>query len=399
VKLTAFIAGRYLRSGRKSLRHSAIMAVTGAGIVLASFLVLLSLAILAGSHRTYRRAILDFNAHLIIAGPGLIGTEGQEELEGFLKDLSGRRIPLAYSPYVSHTTLMPTVKGMKTVIFKGIALERLSQVYPLNLAALPDTSHSTSDGVYVGKAIIALQPQIGTIGRIKILRLDGEEAGGGSRYETLPVVGSFTSGVHDFDAQFILMDYRALQRRFDKGDGVSGYEIRLDDIDRVNELVGLIAARFQDRYDLRRWDELNAELLEILHKERFTTFVVAVLVLLIACLNIMGFNFLFFMEREREFRILNVLGAGLRRLRGVLTVLSLATGGVATLIGAGLSYAAMTYLERGPGIPLDPEVYFVDKIPVYFEPTWFVAFVVGTVFLCLVTGLTSGWVILRRRDV
>lgn len=402
MKLTAFLAGRYLWLGGKSPRHTVVIAVTGLGIMLATFLVLLSLGILAGSHHTYRRAILDFNAHLIIASPGPIPKPEQAELEAFLGDVNLRRIPLTFSPYVSHTTLMPTPKGMKTVIFKGIALDKLASVYPLTLTTFPHDGSTpsralgSSSGLYVGQAMATLMPQIASSRLLKVLRLDDSLAGTGSRFESLPVAGTFTSGVHDFDAQFVLMDYRELNQHFGKDDTVSGYEIRLGEIGRVGELSGLVAGRFQDRYDVLSWDELNGELLDILEKERLTTFVVATLVLLIACLNIMGFNFLFFMEREREFRILNVLGAGLTRLRGVLTVLSLATGGVATLIGALLSLVAMTYLARGPGIPLDPEVYFVDKIPVYFEPVWFALFALGTVGLCLVTSLVSGAVILRR---
>jgi lipoprotein-releasing system permease protein len=211
------------------------------------------------------------------------------------------------------------------------------------------------------------------------------------------VAGTFKSGIHDFDAGFVLADIKWLQKHYFADKRVTGYEIRLAGPEKADAFVQLFRARFGDSFLLLTWEQLNADLLEILVHEESTTFAIAAMVILICCINIVGFAILFFVLHEREFGILSLLGCKLSKMRAVLSLISVAAGSVATLMGAGLSVLAMRAMASGRGIPLDPEVYYLDRIPVELQLQWMVGFVGLTIVLCFMASLAASLLILRRR--
>lgn len=373
----------------KNLRASVILIATF-GILFATAAVLVSLGVLSGYQRMYRDAVLGFSAHLIVFRDDGLTQEEQTELAQFLESLS---IPNEFSPYHFYEALAPGKKGFEPLIFKGIDPAKRSAVYPMSFQSLPK---GTANGVFVGKDVPAAQPEIKKTGYLKYLILRGEAGSSRTRYERLAVQGTFESGYFDFDSRFVLLPLKLLQTRFLKNPVVSGFEIRLKDPDAVLAVKDAISRRFLRQFDILTWQELNQSLFEALKLDRTVVFSVSFLILLIACLNIFGFNFLFFMERKREFLILSALGMGLGRLRRLLALLSLILGGLSALIGTGIGLILLKYLADGPGIALDPEVYFVDRVPVYFETSWFMLFLAGVVALCLATSWLAGRVVVKR---
>lgn len=385
-----FLIRRTLFSQTQGAWRSFTAWISLLGIALSTCFVLVGVSVLLGFQDTYKKAVLDFNAHVIIYQQSGMSPQEALEIQDTLQKMQSQGFPSHFAPYLFYESLMPSLSGMVPIILKGTDLKKVSQVYHLDLQAIPNVSLGMGEPwqAYMGKDLLARQKGARERGKLKIITVKS--------HDEIPVTGFFESGLYDFDSQFILMDLAHLQKKYFSHSDITGYEIRLDDANAVDIFAAALENHFEGRFQIVTWHELNRNLLAALALERTAFFSVAVFVLLLASLSVFGFGFLFFTEREREFLILSALGVGLNRLRALLAILGLILGGGAAFLGGILSSGFLLWLTRGPGIALDKEVYFVDKLPVHVDVWYFISFSFLTVLCCLLTSFAAGHVVIRR---
>ena len=407
MKFNFYLAKRFLFGHAHNTWRSSILMTALSGIFFASTFVLVSVGIMAGFQNAYRSAVLNFNSHLIItAAQGL--SQGDQDVVMELLASNQNQTPNIASPYLFYETLMPTKQGMRPVVLKGVDVKVRNNLYPFVFApqalsrpsgTLPPEGEGQGEGpneIYIGSGILDLQPDIARSGKLKLVTVKNKNGAALTHLETLPVSGTFSSGLYHFDSQFVFMDLQELRHKYFYDEQVNGIEVRLKNSDQIQILANELRQKLPPEFEVTTWDELNNSLLEALKLEKSAFSLVAFLILLIACLNIFGFSFLFFLQRKQEFLILSLLGLPQAELRKLLRLLSVTIGAVATVFAAIFSYGILAYLYYGPGIKLDPDVYFVTRVPVFFEWFWFVAFMIGTWILCLATSWVAGRVVVKR---
>lgn len=394
--LTTQLAMRLL-TGRNRIRlFSSGLPFAFLGIFLASLLVLVTLGILSGYQRAYRDAVMQFNAHVVIAKDGGLDALEQKDITDTLTRLFPNH-PHAFTPYIYRETLLPVRQGFKPLILKGVDFATLAQVYPFHIWGFDKAPLKNKPHVLVGSGLASEILDLATSRNLRFLNLQTDKKELAlTKLETLAVDGVFQSGLYHYDGQYVLVDQHDLANRFFKSDKIHGYEIRLAHPDDISPFVRELRSDFAGLYLVTTWDELNADLLKALKLERMTVFVIIVLITLVACLNIFGFNFLFFVGRMREFRILALLGFSRADVSRLLRRLSVALAFVATLFATVLAGGLLVYLRDGPGIRLDPQVYYVDRVPVHFEWLWFAVFLMVAWLLCDVTSALAGRVMIKR---
>ncbi|MBU0506921.1 MAG: FtsX-like permease family protein [bacterium] len=388
--LMKFLIKRYLFTYSEKNLRAWIIVLSSLGIFIASCLVLISLGVLSGYQRVYKEAILGFSSHLIIYNEVGLTPIQMQETETYLAQ---KENDFAFSPYHFYEALAPGKKGPKPIIFKGIDPQKKSAVYPMQFQNL---TKGMANQVFVGADLIKEQPEIKTHGILKYLVASKEGETIKTSIGQVPVQGTFNSGYYDFDSRFVLMPMSLLTKLFLKAPQVSGYEIRLHNLNDLERIKTELKEKFFYAHDVLTWDELNESLLTALMLEKTVVFAIAFLVLMIACLNIFGFNFLFFAGRKKDFMILSALGMANKHLRHLLALMSFILGGVAVLVGSIVALLVLTWLKQEPGIPMDPTIYYVNKIPVFFEYSWFFLFFAGALILCYLTSVMAGKVLLKR---
>ncbi|MCP5463468.1 MAG: ABC transporter permease [Deltaproteobacteria bacterium] len=379
-----FLAKRFLGQKNERSVRSQIMLISFLGLLFVSAFVIVALAILSGSQKVYRDAVLNFNAHILIFHQDGLYEHEVKSINAFLlENTQGFHA----SGYQYHEILVPTKLGLKPVIVKGIELAQKKEVYPLSWQ---EEKNFSGDGAYLGKELYrSLQARGETFSYINAKE-------GLSLKQSLRIAGQFESGYFDFDERFVLMDLALLRKTFSKAQQVEGLEIRLNHVEELDVVAEALWQKFGDDFEIQTWKELNHSLFEALKLDRTVVFSVSLLVVMIACLNFFGFLFLFFMERRREFLLLNRLGLSKQGLGRLLVFVGLSVGGASVGLGSVLGLAFVFYLHK-VGIALDPTVYFVDRVPVFLEPIWIVAFVSGALLLCWLTAQLAGMVLLKDK--
>jgi lipoprotein-releasing system permease protein len=192
------------------------------------------------------------------------------------------------------------------------------------------------------------------------------------------VVGIFESGMYDYDSSFAYISLAQAQDFFQLGDGVTGIEIKVDDIFLAAEVATAVEGALGGRYWVRDWKEMNRNLFSALKLEQIIMFVILVLIILVAAFNIIGTLTMIVIEKSREIAILKAMGATRRAVMGIFMLDGLIIGGVGVAIGIPLGYLICWAIETFYTLPAD--VYYISHIPVRIN-AFDVALVAGSAFL------------------
>jgi lipoprotein-releasing system permease protein len=88
-------------------------------------------------------------------------------------------------------------------------------------------------------------------------------------------------------------------------------------------------------------------------------------------------------DKTREIGILKAMGMRARVVRRIFLMQGLVIGAVGTLIGTTLGVAAGFTIDHWHLIALDPQVYFIDHLPVRIDPLEVVFIVLASVAIAV----------------
>jgi lipoprotein-releasing system permease protein len=211
--------------------------------------------------------------------------------------------------------------------------------------------------VYVGDDLTLISP-LGDLGPMGVL----------PRSRKFRVAAIFYSGMYEYDASHAYVKIDAAQDFFDLKQNVTGIEIKIDEAERVAEIRPAIAALVKDRDDVRvrDWKELNKNLFSALKLEKIATFIILSLAILVASFCIICTLLLMVTEKSKEIAILKSLGASDHAILKIFMTEGVMIGGIGTVFGVTTGLTVTSGLKWF-GVRLDPDVYYVDKLPINIE--------------------------------
>ena len=211
--------------------------------------------------------------------------------------------------------------------------------------------------VYVGDDLTLISP-LGDLGPMGVL----------PRSRKFRVAAIFYSGMYEYDASHAYVKLEAAQDFFDLKQNVTGIELKIDDAERVSDIRPGVEALVKDRDDLRvrDWKELNKNLFSALALEKIATFIILSLAILVASFCIICTLLLMVTEKSKEIAILKSLGASDNAILKIFMAEGVMIGGIGTIFGVTTGLTVTSGLKWF-GVRLDPDVYYVDKLPINIE--------------------------------
>ncbi|MDB4953451.1 MAG: hypothetical protein JWO36_1020, partial [Myxococcales bacterium] len=180
------------------------------------------------------------------------------------------------------------------------------------------------------------------------------------------VAGIFFTGMYEYDLKYVYVTLDSLADFLDRGDAIDGIEVRVGSPDETTEYVQRISDLLGPHYLVQDWKELNRSLFSALKLEKIAMFLVLGIVILVASFSIVGNLIMVVVEKAREIALLKTLGASDNGLMGVFAVQGLLIGIIGTVLGVTTGLAAC-WAGKEFGIPLNPDVYYIDRMPVHVE--------------------------------
>lgn len=203
------------------------------------------------------------------------------------------------------------------------------------------------------------------------------------KIKRLKVVSTFNSGLHAYDKGFSYTSLESLRRilSIPEGlyDGIHIYSQNPEvDIKRLQKFVG-------DNVVVRGWWEDNANFFAALEMEKFSLFIVLMLIILIASINIISSLLMTVMNRRSEIALLISLGASKREIKKVFLYLGAIIGSVGIVVGAILGLLGVWVLDNFEIIKLPADVYPTSTLPVDLSLIDFSMIVVGAFVIVLLS--------------
>jgi lipoprotein-releasing system permease protein len=267
--------------------------------------------------------------------------------------------------------------------------------------APPPPAANVLPGIVLGKELArSLRVYVGD--EIDVVSPNGElgPAGPMPKSRRFRVAGVFYSGMYEFDMKHVYVLLEQGQRFLGTGDAITGIEIKVRDVDRAPLTADAIrrALTAQDDLRVRDWQELNSGLFGALELEKLAMFITLGIAVLIAGFCVFGTLTLMVQEKQREVGILFAMGATRRSIVSVFVIEGWLIGLYGATVGLGLGYL-VTFVFEHFGFRLNPEVYYIDRLPVAVNPMEFVFVGLVALGVCVVSTIFPAVLASRLRPV
>lgn len=203
-------------------------------------------------------------------------------------------------------------------------------------------------------------------------------------------VGRF-SIKQDYDYQYVFVSLDFIRSLVDSPDAATGIEIKLTPGADVEDVKEKLSAQFKTPVNIRNKDEQNAAFFKLMNIEKWISFAVVSLTLIIVSFNLVSALWMIVLDKKKDISILQSMGASPGDVRKIF----MRSGWMICFLGLaiGIILAVGFYiLQKQFGIVPIPEGFVVNSYPI--ELRWVDILIVGiTVF---VIGTLAAWMPARK---
>jgi len=211
------------------------------------------------------------------------------------------------------------------------------------------------------------------------------------RSKDFRVVGIFEAGFQEYDTRLVYADLHQAQLLADRGDTVTGVELRLHDLTRAPDVARrLERALGGGPYHTLDWQELNHNLFTALEIQKVMLSLVIATIIFVAAFNVVATLIMVVLEKKREIAILKAMGAKDSAILSIFLLQGTVVGVIGTLLGLVVGGAICAWLTHYE-FPLDPKVYLIDHLPVRTSPVEFALTVAIALAICVTATLVPSW--------
>jgi lipoprotein-releasing system permease protein len=181
------------------------------------------------------------------------------------------------------------------------------------------------------------------------------------------VTGIFRTGLYQYDTKFTYVELETAQELLGLGEAVTGVEFNVVDPWTANDVARRLGDSLGYPYRADDWQRQNANLFSALKLEKLAMGVILLLIVLVACFNIVSTLIMMVAEKTREIGILRSMGMTGKGITRIFMYQGLVIGLVGTALGGILGGGLAWALHRYKFITIPGDVYFVDRLPIQLD--------------------------------
>lgn len=399
---TWFVAKRLFAQGGSSGRASRLATgIATVGVAIGLAVMLVSVSIVLGFQKEVQDKVLGFGAHIKVMNYKSIG---QQEFSPIVIDDSITS-KLQAIPNVASVARFCIKPGMlKTdANFKGIAIQGIGQDYDQSFISshlvkgeIPEFTDSVSSGKLVISQAMAREMQVDTGQEIYAYFFEKTV-----RARKFTVAGIYQTNLTDFDKNFAYTDLCTIHRLLGwDSQQYAGAEIRLKDFERLDETLMDVINKVNHKQDaygnyyssltIRQEHPQIFGWLQLLDMD---IVVILILMICISTFTAVSGLLIIILERTNFIGIMKALGARNKQVRHLFLNYALLIILRGIVLGNLLAFA-LIYLQKQFGlITLDPEVYYVEAVPVLVNWWWVLAIDLGTLVVSALAMIVPSFVV------
>ena len=397
-----FVAKRLFAQGGSSGRASRLATgIATVGVAIGLAVMLVSVSIVLGFQKEVQDKVLGFGAHIKVMNYKSLG---QQEFSPIVIDDSITS-KLQAIPNVASVARFCIKPGMlKTdANFKGIAIQGIGQDYDQSFISshlvkgeIPEFTDSVSSGKLVISQAMAREMQVDTGQEIYAYFFEKTV-----RARKFTVAGIYQTNLTDFDKNFAYTDLCTIHRLLGwDSQQYAGAEIRLKDFERLDEtlmdVIGEVNHKqdaYGNYYSSLTIRQEHPQIFGWLQLLDMDIVVILILMICISTFTAVSGLLIIILERTNFIGIMKALGARNKQVRHLFLNYALLIILRGIVLGNLLAFA-LIYLQKQFGfITLDPEVYYVEAVPVLVNWWWVLAIDLGTLVVSALAMIVPSFVV------
>jgi lipoprotein-releasing system permease protein len=430
---SSFVGARHVRSPKSGFL-TVISILSICGVSLSSCALSSVVSVMGGFSQDLKRKILGNHAHITIDEESAAPWEGYDDVLGRVRLVPG---VVAATPVVRSEVMVSSPSNLAGVIVYGIDPGTIGNVIelpkdievgklgyledPVKLVHLPPDEvigigpggeqylHGAEMGpeddidpevkaaisaapirpgiivgrelaktlhVYVGDEVTLVSP-LGDLGPMGVM----------PKTRKYRIAAIFYSGMYEYDATHVYTTLAEAQNYFALPDQITTIEVKVDDAENADRVTPLVAAAVHNPdLRVRDWREINKNLFSALKLERIATFLILSIEIIVASFCIVCTLLLMMTEKAKEIAILKALGATDGAILRTFMTEGVIIGGIGTLLGVSTGLALCTGLAWF-GLRLDPDVYYIDRLPIDVNGWDYGAVTIAALTICTIATL------------
>lgn len=392
LRFSKMVALRYLWSRRSEAFISIISIISVVGVALGVMVLTMVMAVMTGFQHELREKILGANSHIVVRPVG--GRVGDwRTFKGTIAAVPGVN---SVSAYTYNQALLRTESSATGVLIRGIepdsaAAEQLQSylgagqqvadlLKPQAPMAAADSEVETAElppliigheltksfGIYPGSAISLLSPTVSS-----------SPFGLVPRFRRFAVTATYRSGLIEYESGLAYTDIQSAQRFFQLGESISGFEVRVGQIEDAPKIARSILDALGGAgsgFFVQDWTETNKPLWDAIALEKRVYFIVLLLIIVMASFSIITTLVMIVLEKRGDIAVLRTLGATSGSISNIFRIQGAVIGGLGVVLGLIFGFVGSIALKKY-GFPLNEKVFQMSELPVEIDPVNF--FLVG----------------------
>lgn len=378
-----FIAKRYLFSRERKALVSMITIISVIGVAVGVAALIVVIGVMDGADKLLFGKISDLWPHIRITS-----VEGVQRDEDLIKRIQAHPEVLKVEYVLEKQAFIQAGSGVEAPK-QGIRLIAQDELGSDNLYKIPNIR--TGEPIRIGEREILLGGPLAVNLQAfqgKPVQLISSAPVKTALYPVLKstrmkVMGYFNTGFYEFDANVAFITTQDMRRLYPTMEGYDYIHVKLKDPWRADVVKDELKL---EGYRVSTWVDENATFFGALKLEKFGLFIILMLIIVVAALNIIGTLILMVIEKTREIGILKAIGASERAIARIFLIDGMLIGLVGTGVGLAIGVAMCMAI---PLIKFDmpAAVYNFDSLPVEIRIPTVLAIVACSMIVCTLAAL------------
>ena len=357
------------------------------GIATGVMVLMLAMGMMHGTQKEWQKSLFVMNYPLTVVPLGYHATD-----DDLVEKLSGKFPELKFSPFYQTGVFSKSNSGIEGFMLYGVDFAQEMQINPVLKKAKENSLQKASKfKLFVGQAF--LDKTFMQKGQKLTLNFSREQSIG---FGSMPIQkrfiidASFDSGLNKYDEKILYTTHQAFHKILKRTKGVyDGIHIysndAVNDIKKIHTFLEEIG--YEKTVHLQGWWEQNASLFAAMEMEKKALFLVLLLIILIASLNIISSLLMTVMSRRAEVALMKTLGATSLEIESIFFRLGAIIGISGIVVGTILGFIGMWILTTFPIISLPKDVYGFTNLPIDLTATDFFSIILGAFIIVLGSAL------------
>ncbi len=392
-----YIAKNFILSRKDSRFISLISTISIVGIALGVATLIIAISVLKGFEQTITNKVIDFDSHIKITSYRTILPDYNKSLPWLESQLAAFNPDI--TPFASKLVIVSYKKKKDGLNLIGI---EPNDEKPFLVRNIVSGEYKLLDNsVLIGKKLAdKLFIKVGDKITVFALRNDDIPSPDNlPNIEKFLVTGIFESGMTEYDDTYAYTSLNTAQKLFAIGDNITGYNIKLADISKIDSLTIHLAKSLRYPHYVRSVYQLHRNIFTWIELQKEPIPIVLALIILVAVFNIIGTLLMIVLEKTRAVGVLKTLGSKKKQIISIFLINGSIIGIVGIVLGSGLGYLLMFIQEKFDVITLPSSIYFMSRVPFLITADTFIVIAIVTFLLCILASLIPSFIASKIKPV